>query len=65
MEPNGEKRHGATGEIITRIIDELIIGGNVNAVSDRVFVIGLVLFHSWCKSAGGFARRINISHQAG
>jgi len=24
-----------------------------------------VLFHSWCKSAGGFARRINISLQVG
>ena len=34
VEPQGEKRHRATGEIIAGIVDILIIGGDVNSVGD-------------------------------
>jgi len=34
MEPQGEKRHRAAGEIIAGIVDKLIIGGDVNSVGD-------------------------------
>jgi hypothetical protein len=40
MEPNGEKRRRAPGEIIAGVVDELIIGGNVDSIGDAEFVIG-------------------------
>jgi hypothetical protein len=40
MEPNGEKRHRAPGEIIAGIVDELIIRCETYAVGDAEFVMG-------------------------
>jgi hypothetical protein len=34
MEPQGEKRHRPSGEIIAGIVDKLIIGGDVDSVGD-------------------------------
>jgi|SRR5580700_2231752 hypothetical protein len=34
MEPQGEKRYRAAGEIIAGIVDKLIIGGDVDSVGD-------------------------------
>jgi hypothetical protein len=34
MEPQGEKRHRAAGEILAGIVDKLIIGGDVDSVGD-------------------------------
>lgn len=40
MEPQGEKRHRAASEIIAGVVDKLIIRADMQAVGDRVFVIG-------------------------
>ena len=40
MEPNGEKRRRAPGAIIAGVVDELIVGGDMNTIGDPEFVIG-------------------------
>jgi hypothetical protein len=40
MEAQGEKRHRATSEIIAGVVDELIIGSDIDSIGDREFVVG-------------------------
>ena len=40
METQGKKRHWATGAVIAGIVDELIVRADMQAVGNRVFVIG-------------------------